>query len=160
MSGNASLNDAKQKNVTMQGWTARPLSFFPSGFARGSTMVFLGLAMFLFVKRTPLLIGHLCRSQLGLGNLRADHKRIKRMAQAKPLCHVFVDMQEPEESLRKSLTQICVALFCCFGPFLSFRLTLPVSKPGGLPSSRDRCLSSKKVHVRILTYGRLILCQA
>ena len=65
-------------------------------------------------------------------------------SKAKPLCHVFVDMQEPEESLRKSLTQICVALFCCFGPFLSFRLTLPVSKPGGLPSSRDRCLSSKK----------------
>ena len=67
-----SFNDAKQKNVTMQGWTARPLSFFQSGFAEGSTMVLRCLAMFLFVKRTPSLIGHLRRSQIGLGNLRAD----------------------------------------------------------------------------------------
>ena len=40
-----------------------------------STMVFLCLAMFLFVKRTLLLIGHLCRSQLGLGKLHADPKQ-------------------------------------------------------------------------------------
>ena len=38
-------------------------------------------------------------------------QRIKRMAQAKPLCHALVDMQEPEEMFCKSLTQSCVALF-------------------------------------------------
>ena len=63
---------AEERNNT--GMDGCLLSFFPSGFAGGGTMVLRCLAMFLFVKRTPSLIGHLRRSQIGLGNLRADPK--------------------------------------------------------------------------------------